>query len=87
MYTLSQRLKRQPSDDESHAHHYNSMPHTIVLETFENLEDACLALARKQNSRKNSDEFFIQFLVTAHQPRPNSAQAAGQREPHRFPTA
>lgn len=32
------------------------------LETYENVEDACRALTRKQNGRKNTDEFFIEFL-------------------------
>ena len=62
MYTLSQRLKGEPSDDENEGYRYNSTPRAVVLETFENLEDACLALAKKQNSRKNTDEFFIEFL-------------------------
>ena len=63
MYTLSQRLRGRPSAGESPGRRFSSTPRTAVLDTFENLEDACLALAKKQDSRKNTDEFFIEFRI------------------------
>ncbi len=63
MYTLSQRVRDKPIDDENSAHTSSSTSRTAVLDTFENLEDACLALAKKQDSRKNTREFFIEFRI------------------------
>ncbi len=63
MYTLSQRVRDKPIDGENSEHTFSSTPRTVVLDTFENLEDACLALAKKQDSRKNTGEFFIEFRL------------------------
>ncbi len=63
MYTLSQRVRDKPINSENSEHTSNSTPSTVVLDTFENLEDACLALAKKQDSRKNTGEFFIEFRI------------------------
>ncbi len=63
MYTLSQRVRDKPINSENSAHTSSSTPSTVVLDTFENLEDACLALAKKQDSRKNTGEFFIEFRI------------------------
>ncbi len=63
MYTLSQRIRDKPIDGENSEHTSSSTPSTVVLDTFENLEDACLALAKKQGSRKNTHEFFIEFRL------------------------
>ena len=63
MYTLSQRVSDKPNDGESPGRRFSSTPRTVVLDTFENLEDACLALAKKQDSRKNTEEFFIEFRL------------------------
>ncbi len=63
MYTLSQRVRDKPIDGENSQHTSSSTSRTAVLDTFENLEDACLALAKKQDSRKNTDEFFIEFRL------------------------
>ena len=68
MYALSQRLRRKPGDDENRGQRYSAVPRTVVLETFDNLEDACVALAKKQNSRKNTNEFFVQFLRASQRP-------------------
>ena len=74
MYTLSQRVRDKPIDGENSERISNSTPHTAVLDTFENLEDACLALAKKQDSRKNTEEFFIEFRID-RPPENRSAQA------------
>ena len=63
MYTLSQRVRDQPMDGENSTHTSSSTSRTGVLSAFENLEDACLALAKKQDSRKNTREFFIEFRL------------------------
>ncbi len=63
MYTLSQRVRDKPINSENSEHTSSSTPSTVVLDTFENLEDACLALAKKQDSRKNTGEFFIEFRI------------------------
>jgi len=63
MYTLSQRVRDQPMDGENSTHTSSSTSRTAVLSAFENLEDACLALAKKQDSRKNTREFFIEFRL------------------------
>ncbi len=63
MYTLSQRIRDKPIDGENSEHTSSSTPRTVILDTFENLEDACLALAKKQDSRKNTGEFFIEFRI------------------------
>ena len=68
MYTLSQRVRDKPIDGENSERTSNSTPRTVVLDTFENLEDACLALAKKQDSRKNTREFFIEFRLDLQRP-------------------
>ena len=71
MYTLSQRVRDKPIDGENTERTSSSTPRTAVLDTFENLEDACIALANKQDSRKNTGEFFIEFRIDrppAHRP-------------------
>ena len=75
MYTLSQRIRDKPIDGENSEHTSSSTPRTVVLETFENLEDACLALAKKQDSRKNTDEFFIEFRLDLRRPENTPARA------------
>ena len=75
MYTLSQRIRSRPIDNESYDRSLKSNSRTIVLETFENLEDACVALAKKQGSRKNMEEFFIEFRLDVKQPKIGAAHA------------
>ena len=74
MYTLSQRVRDKPINGENSEHTSSSTPRTVVLDTFENLEDACLALAKKQDSRKNTDEFFIEFRLDLRRPENRSAR-------------
>ena len=78
MYTLSQRVRDKPIDGENSKRTSSSTPPTAVLDTFENLEDACLALAKKQDSRKNTAEFFIEFRLD-RPPENRSAQALSNR--------
>lgn len=75
MYTLSHRIGGRSTDSGSSKRRHNPNRRTVVLETFENLEDACVALARKQRSRKNSSDFFIEFRLDLRRPRNNPAQA------------
>jgi len=75
MYTLSQRTRSRPIDNESYDRSLKSNSRTIVLETFENLEDACVALAKKQGSRKNMEEFFIEFRLDVQAPENSPAPA------------
>ncbi len=84
MYTLSQRVRDKPIDGEDSERTSSSTPRTVVLDTFQNLEDACLALAKKQDSRKNTEEFFIEFRLD-RPPENRSAQALpvkGHRKLH-----
>ncbi len=75
MYTLSQRIRSRPIDNESYDRSLKSNSRTIVLETFENLEDASVALAKKQGSRKNMEEFFIEFRLDVKKPKISAAHA------------
>ncbi len=75
MYTLSQRITRRPIDGESSHRRINSNSRTVVLETFENLEDACVALEKKQRSTKNSEGFFIEFRLDVQAPENSPAPA------------
>ncbi len=69
MYTLSQRIRTsRPIGSKGSDRPPNSTAHTAVLKTFENLEDACLALVNKQDSRKNTHEFFIEFRLDLQRP-------------------
>jgi hypothetical protein len=63
MYTLLQRVRDKLIDSDNSERTSSSTPRTAVLDTFENLEDACIALAKKQDSRKNTGEFFIEFRI------------------------
>jgi hypothetical protein len=74
MYTLSQRVRDKPIVVENSGRTSNSTPRTAILNTFQNLEDACVALAKKQDSRKNTGEFFIEFRID-RLPANRSAQA------------
>jgi hypothetical protein len=78
MYTLSQRIRDKPIDGENSERIFSSTPRTAVLDTFQNLEDACLALAKTQDSRKNTEEFFIEFRLD-RPPENRSAQALSNR--------
>lgn len=75
MYTLSQRIRPRPIDSKSSDRSLNSNSRTVVLETFENLEDACVALEKRQRSRKNSEDFFIEFRLDMQQPEHGRVQA------------
>ncbi len=79
MYTLSQRVRDKPIDGENSERIFSSTPRTAVLKTFENLEDACLALAKKQDSRKNTEEFFIEFRLDRQRPKNSRTQALSNR--------
>lgn len=80
MYTLSQRITCRPTNNKSSHRSPNLHSRTIVLAAFENLEDACVALEKKQQTRKNTDEFFIEYRLDIEQPQRSPTRAFSRKD-------